>query len=117
VETLADLEKSVRAGRTPEQVVGDIAAKVPDMQSSPNAHQDRLMEAELRGWDSVPMDGRGILTGGTPVRLGGQKGIMFDRVPEEEAFYRWQRGEFLELERGIAKAWRRALSAVDYEAR
>jgi len=31
VETLADLEKEVRAGRTPEDIVGNIALKTPDM--------------------------------------------------------------------------------------
>ena len=34
-ETLADLEKEVHAGRTPEEVVGQLAVKTPDMQSSP----------------------------------------------------------------------------------
>ena len=31
VETLADLEKAVRAGRTPEQEVGIIARKFPEV--------------------------------------------------------------------------------------
>lgn len=30
VETLADLEKKVRQGRTPEQIVGNLAYKTPD---------------------------------------------------------------------------------------
>jgi hypothetical protein len=117
METLADLEKEVRGGRTPEDVVGDLALKTPDLHSNPNAHHLRLMESELRGWDTVAMDGRGVLTGGRPVTLNGQKGIIFPRSPEEEAFHRWQLGEFLELERGIAKAWRRALLMVDQQAR
>jgi hypothetical protein len=33
IETLADLEKEVKAGKTPEQVVGEIAYKTPDMQA------------------------------------------------------------------------------------
>ncbi|MFH1562234.1 MAG: hypothetical protein ABIF11_02270 [Nitrospirota bacterium] len=30
VETLADIEKKVQAGKTPEQIVGNIAYKTPD---------------------------------------------------------------------------------------
>lgn len=36
VETLADLEKEVRAGRTPEDIVGNIALKTPDMSCANN---------------------------------------------------------------------------------
>lgn len=45
--------------------------------------------------------------------LEGQSGLMFRRAPEEEAFQRWQRGEFLDLERQTAKAWREGLSRLD----
>jgi len=38
IETLADLEKEVRKGKTPEQVVGEIAYKTPDMSPRPNVH-------------------------------------------------------------------------------
>jgi hypothetical protein len=37
IETLADLEKEVKAGKTPEQVVGEIAYKTPDMQAHPKS--------------------------------------------------------------------------------
>jgi hypothetical protein len=37
VETLADLDKKVREGQTPEQAVGIIAAKTPVMSGVPNA--------------------------------------------------------------------------------
>jgi hypothetical protein len=43
IETLADLEKEVRQGKTPEQVVGEIAYKSPDMQAYPNVHHLTLI--------------------------------------------------------------------------
>ena len=36
VETLADLEKAVSSGRTPESEVGLIAVKTPEMSGSPS---------------------------------------------------------------------------------
>src|SRR5712692_7680606 len=115
IETLADLEKQVHSGRTPEQVVGNLAYKTPDMQSNPNVHHLRLLSAELSGAEAVAMDGRPILPGGKPVTLEGKTGIVFQKTQEEEAFHRWQRHEFLDLERLIAKSWRRALSSINYD--
>ena len=115
IEVLADLEKQVRAGRTPEEIVGNLAYKTPDVQASPNAHHGTLLSAELSGLDTIPMDGRGILTGARPVTLEGSMGLMFPKTAEEEAFFRWQRREFLELERQLAKMWRLALSDVNYD--
>lgn len=116
VETLADLEKEVRSGRTPEQVVGNLAYKTPDMQSRANVHQATLLAGELTGAAEVEVRyGRPIISGGQPVALEGKTGIVFQTAPEEEALARWQRGEFLEIERLIAKAWRRALSNIDFQ--
>jgi hypothetical protein len=117
IETLADLEKQIKSGKSPEDVVGDIALKAPDRGAHPNAHHRRLIEAELYGLDAVAMDGRGILIGGRPVILEGQKGIIFSQSPEEEAFHRWQRRDFLGAERNVAKRWRAALAVSDYEER
>lgn len=115
VETLADLEKEMRSGRTPEQVVGELAYKTPDMGSRPNVHHATLVAGELMGATTVPMRGLPIISGGQPVELGGKKGVIFREAPEEEALSRWQRGEFLDIERNIAKTWRRALSDIDFE--
>jgi hypothetical protein len=41
VECLADLEKSIRSRSTPEQLVGSLADRTPDMQSTPNVHHMR----------------------------------------------------------------------------
>lgn len=102
VETLADLEKEVHRGRTPEQVVGSLAYKTPDLQSYMAAHHDTLLWADLHG-QKVPMDGRIPRAGGRYVTLDGKQGVIYERTPEEEAFARWQRHEFLDLERQIAK--------------
>jgi hypothetical protein len=115
IETLADLEKQVRRGRSPEQVVGELAYKTPDMQSRPNVHHSTLMAGELMGAGKVEMRGLPVISGGQPVELEGKKGIIFREAPEEEALARWQRSEFLEIERTIAKAWRRSLSNVDFD--
>jgi hypothetical protein len=113
VETLADLEKEVHKGRTPEQVVGNLAYKTPDLQSHVNPHHTTILWSELNG-SKITMDGRIMRAGGQLVELNGSQGVIYRMSPEEEAFNRWQRGEFLDLERQIAKAWRREVSNVDH---
>lgn len=116
IETLADLEKQVRSGRTPEDVVGSIARKTPDMSSYPNVHHRTLLSAELQGIADVEIThGRVILGRGRTVKLGNETGVLFEQDPETEAFQRWQQGEFLVLERLGAKKWREALSNVNHE--
>lgn len=116
VETLADLEKQVRGNRSPEHVVGSLAYKTPEMSARPNVHHATLIEGELRGLERVDMEhGRIIISGGQAKQLEGKTGIIFEQSPEEEALTRWQKHEFLELERLVAKGWRRALSGVNLE--
>jgi len=112
VETLADLEKEVRAGKTPEQIVGSLAYKTPEM-GCVNAHHENLLYGELTGQASIEMLGRPILSGGQAMKLGNETGIVFNEPPEVEAFKRWQKHEFLEIERMIAKKWREELKSVD----
>lgn len=50
VETLADLEKAVREGRTPEAEVGIIADKFPEMYAVPSVHHTNA--AILTYWAS-----------------------------------------------------------------
>jgi hypothetical protein len=114
-ETLADLEKEVHSGRSPEEVVGNLALKTPDMESSPAAHHSKLLGSDLYGVETIVMDGRILRAGGKVVELDGKRGVFFEKAMEEEALYRWQRHEFLELERQIAKLWRRQLSGVDLD--
>lgn len=47
VETVADLEKKVRRGRTPEEVVGSLAYKTPDLQPHENPHYASALAGEL----------------------------------------------------------------------
>lgn len=112
VETLADLEKEVTEGWTPEQVVGNLAEKTP-VQGAPNAHHTPMCLANLLG-HPVAMDGSKIhLARGRRVVAGGRRGLVFENPPEIEALVRWQQGEFLEVERLFAKVWRRALAGLD----
>ena len=60
METLADLEKQVAEGRTPEQVVGNLAEKTPVQSGGPNVHHTPLYVASLLGQD-VAMDNRVLL--------------------------------------------------------
>ncbi len=115
IETLADLEKEVRKGKTPEQVVGEIAYKSPDMQAHPNIHHLTLIWGELMGKGEIKMVGFPILGGGQPVTLGGATGVIYKQSPEAEALNRWQHGEFLEVERGMAKRWRQELASIDLQ--
>lgn len=114
VETLADLEKALRSGRTPEQEVGLIAAKTPQIHSYPNVFHGELCIANLLG-QPITMDGRPIVAGGRPVRTKKQTGIVFEEAPEAKAFSRWQDGKFLEIEREMAKAWRAVVANMNFD--
>jgi hypothetical protein len=116
IETLADLEKQIHAGRTLEEVVGGLAYKTPDANSKCNVHHTTLLVGELSGAKTIDMKyGRPHVPGGKAVELGGRTGIIFQQSPEETALHRWQRGEFLQLERLQAKRWRANLSGIDLE--
>jgi hypothetical protein len=113
VETLADLEKEVRTGKTPEQIVGNLAHKSPEM-GCVNTHHENLLRGELTGQGTIDMiTGRPILSGGQAMKLGNETGIVFNEPPEIEAFKRWQKHQFLEIERTIAKKWREGLKSMD----
>jgi hypothetical protein len=114
-ETLADLEKEVAKGRTPEQVVGSLAIRTPDMQPTACPHHYKLLGSVLYG-GTLPLDGRMPRDQGTVVELEGQKGIFYSKSPEEEALDRWYKGEFLDVERQFAKTWRRQLSNINHDA-
>ncbi len=117
VECLADLEKTIRSKSTPEQLVGSLADRTPEAQSSPNVHHMTILKAEFsRQFDLTTVYGRVMLAGGEPVQLGDKKGFVFRRSPEAEALERWTRREFLEVERSMAKQWRRSLTQVDFDA-
>lgn len=111
-ETLADLEKEVKAGRTPEQVVGNIAYKTPTLAADPNVDHVTLCISDLLG-HPVPMEGIPIVRGGRPVRVGDRRGVVFYQPPEMKAMERWQRGDFLAVEREFALGYRATVSALN----
>jgi hypothetical protein len=112
VETLADLEKVTKSGRSPEDEVRVIADKTPYMGGGPCVYHGTLCLAELQGY-KVPMTGQIPVAGGRPVNSGGKRGVVIDNPPEAQAFARWQEGRFLDLEREYARAWRSALANLD----
>lgn len=114
VEALADLEKEVRSRKTPEDVVGIIAYKTPNM-SCVNTHHRNLIAGELMQRGKIKMDGRPILSGGRTVELEGKTGVIFQEAPEVEASKRWEKRQFLEIERSIAKGWREELASMGQE--
>ncbi len=115
VETLADLRKKMRDGRTPEQVVGNIANKMPELGTALNVHHHALCVSDLMGL-RVRMERYPVVGGARSVTTGNGLGIVIERPPEMEAFERWQKGEFLDVERLYAKAWRQDLASVDLNA-
>lgn len=114
VETLADLAKQRKDGsRTPEEEVRVIADKTPVLSGAPCVHHEQLCIANLLGQEA-PHLGQIPVAGGRPVRgAGGKPGVVFERSPEAEAFARWQRGQFYEVEHGVAANWRAMLSQLD----
>lgn len=115
VETLADLEKQVREGWTPEAVVELIAAKTPPG-AVPNVHHTTMILQELAGAPPLTMDTRPVLAGGVPKRTpDGRLVIDYEGFPEAEALDRWRSGDFLEVERTVARQWRATLASHDIE--
>ncbi|WP_026186479.1 hypothetical protein [Thioalkalivibrio thiocyanodenitrificans] len=112
VETLADLAKEMRGDRSAEKEVEKIAQKFPDMGGNPCMFHAELCLGNLMG-QPVPMDGRIIMPAARPVRAGNRSGFVFESPPEAEAFNRWQRQEFKEVERNHAREWRAMLSSLD----
>lgn len=114
VETLADLEKAVRHGRTPEQEVGIIAEKTPEMHSGVNVYHGELCLNNLFG-GPVRMTGSIYAARGKPVRVKDKIGVVFKESLEQQAFSRWQDRDFLQVERQYAKVWREALRILKFD--
>lgn len=114
VETLADLKKEVSKGRTPEEVVGNLAEKTP-IGGPPNVHHSTLCLAELYG-NRIEMSRRAVVREGRHVTSGGRHGLVFDQAPEIDALQRWGKKEFLEIEYRFVSQWRASLSNIDLQA-
>jgi hypothetical protein len=113
VETLADLEKEVKAGRTPEDLVGMLATKTP-ANAAPNVHHRELVLADLAGLFDLALDGRPLIRSGDLKRApDGSVGFHVGEFPEQTALLRWRDHEFFEVERGTARDWRVELARAD----
>jgi hypothetical protein len=117
VECLADLEKQISSSSTPEQLVGSLADRTPEDSARPNVHHSRILLAEFAGQFNLnEVRRRPLMAGGKAVELEGKKGMLYRRDPESEALSRWRQRQFLEVERNIAKGWRRSLQRVNFDA-
>ncbi len=115
VETLADLAKTKRSNssRTPQDEVRILADKSPVLSGAPCVHHMDMCIANLLG-HQAPKLGQVPLAGGRPIRTKDNKaGVVFKPSPEAESFARWQRHEFMEVERDTASAWRAMLSSLN----
>lgn len=116
VETLADLEKEDPKGRSPEQVVADLASKTPVMHPHPNEFHQALVLSDLHG-NLIDMSRRPVLGQGDWKRASdGRVGVHIKDSPEAKMMARWQLGQFSDGERGQARAWRSSLSGLDFGA-
>ena len=111
VETLADLKKP-KLRRSPEQEVGIIADKFPEMHCAPTPHHREMVIGDLLG-NHVPLAGQIPRDPSRFVKSDRHKGAIFEESLEEEAFLRWQSREFLALEREFASTWRANLESLD----
>ena len=111
VETLADLKKP-KLRRTPEQEVGIIADKFPEMHCAPTPHHQEMAIGDLLG-NHVPLTGQIPRDPSRFVESDRHQGVVFEQSPEEEAFLRWQSREFHDLEREFASTWRANLETLD----
>jgi hypothetical protein len=114
-ETLADLALTPNDPAFAEREVRKIADKFPQMSGYPCASHFTMVVGDLLG-ESTPMDGRVPIPGGRHAKSGEQRGIVFDESPEALAFIRWQRGDFIALERLYASGFRHALATLNLTA-
>ncbi len=112
IESLADLKKTPRAGKTAEEELQILAEKTPHMGSMPCTYHKTLLINELLG-GTVPLYGQLPLLGGRPVKFKGQSGIVYEVSPEVEAMERWGLGEFEKVEYIQASNWREAINQID----
>ena len=119
-ECLADLERDMQRMKSkgsPESLVGALATRTPDSQACGNVFHMRILEGELMGkFDLSQVRYRPLRNRGQPVMTGDSKGILFRASEEEEAVRRWADRDFLDLERQIAKQWRRMIDRIDLNA-
>ncbi len=114
VETLADLEKEMKRGKDPEDLVGMLATKTPSA-AYPNVFHRQLVLGELAGQE-ITMRGQVMIGEGQSMQApDGAIGLHIDEFPETIALQRWQSRDFLQVEREAAKEWRAELATQDLQ--
>jgi len=116
-ETLADLTKSRSDRNNPVaamRLVAEIAVKTPVDGAAPCMHHRDLIAQDMLG-NHPSMDGRPIVRPGTVKQeASGRVGMDLGEFSEAKALQRWQNGEFEEMEKEFAVAWRKDLDTTDY---
>ena len=115
VETLADLWKKPRSGKTAEDEVGIIAAKTPQLHGGPCYFHQQLCLQDLLG-NPAPMTGQIPVAGMRRVFRDGKEGAIAEISEEAKAFQRWQRGNFYDVERLHARSWRAQVESINLDA-
>jgi len=114
IEILGDLKKPTKNSLSQEKVV-ELANKLLPFNSAINVHYKDSIAASLLGYP-VNMDGRPAIGGGRSILTKeGEKGIIFEETPEEEALLRWRDGKFTEAENILAERWRESTRGVNLE--
>jgi len=114
-EVLADLRKRPPEGKTAEDVVARISAKVPPLGAFPNVYHGTLVLGDLLG-HPVEMIRVPVIPEGQIIEAGGRVTSYHGEMPESAAVRRWRKGDFLGVERDYAKVWRDALEKLDLTA-
>lgn len=113
-ETMSGLAKPPQGRVSPEEQIRRIADKFPDFSSMPCVAHITAAIGNLLG-HPVPMNGQIPIVGGRRAKTDDLSGFVVDPTPESGAFGRWQNGEFLELERDFAGAWRSTMTGLDVD--
>src|SRR5204862_2344940 len=96
--------------------VGALADRTPDSEGYPSIHHMMILKGELsRQFDLKTVYERAHMAHGEAVQLGDKKGVVFRKSNEQEALERWTKRQFLDVERNMAKQWRRSLTAIDFD--
>lgn len=112
IETLADLWKTPREGKTAEEEVAIIAAKTPELHGGPCFFHHELCIQDLLG-NHVPLRGQIPMANMRRVVRDGKEGAIAEVTEEAKAFHRWQHGDFEAVERYHARKWRALVESID----
>ena len=111
-ETLGDLWKQPRAGKTSEEEVGIIAAKTPEMNGAICPFHLDMCIQDLIG-NHVALTGQIPISDLRPVFRDGMEGAIAEVSDEAKALHRWREDRFLEVERDYGARWRRYVEELD----